>query len=102
MHPIRKIVSTAAFAAAMAFAVTAPASAADCKAHSHTASASGGFEGLTAVKARAAWRNEVRQHEGVAWTLWRYARFKTTRCSKAGEKGQWTCVARARPCRAGS
>lgn len=98
---VRAAVVTAAFGL-VAMAGVAPASALVCKQHSHTASSSGGYEGLTAVKARAAWRNEVRQHEGISWTLWRLAKFKTTKCSKAGTSGNWTCVARARPCKTGS
>lgn len=102
---MRSMVRGAAVAVAfgvVSIAGVAPASALVCKQHSHTASASGTFEGLTAVKARAAWRNEVRQHEGISWTLWRLAKFKTTKCAKAGTKGDWNCVARARPCKTGS
>jgi hypothetical protein len=96
---LRVIVAAGAAAAAAGFA---PANAAVCKGHSHIGNASGAFEGLTSLKARAAWRAEVRSHEGIAWALWQLARFKTTKCAKAGEKGSWSCVARARPCRAGS
>ena len=96
------ILRAAAVAAALSLLGAAPASALVCKQHSHTASASGKWEGLTAVKARAAWRYEVQQHEGVSWTLWRLAKFKTTKCSKAGSGGNWSCVARARPCKTGS
>ena len=102
---MRSMVRTAAAAAAFGLAAAAgaaPARALVCKQHSHTASASGKFEGLTAIKARAAWRYEVQQHEGVSWTLWRLAKFKTTKCSKAGTSGSWTCVSRARPCKTGS
>jgi hypothetical protein len=102
---MRSMVRTAAVAAVLAAAAVAgaaPANALVCKQHSHTASSSGKFEGLTAIKARAAWRYEVQQHEGVSWTLWRLAKFKTTKCSKAGTGGSWTCVARARPCKTGS
>lgn len=102
MRSHARAAAAAALFAAVAIVGAAPASALECKQHSHTASASGAFEGLTAVKARANWRTEVRQHEGVAWTLWRWAKFKTTKCSKAGPKGNWHCIARGRPCRVGS
>jgi hypothetical protein len=102
---MRSMVRAAAVAAAfgvVGFAGVAPASALVCKQHSHTADATGSFETLTSLKARAAWRYEVQQHEGVSWTLWRLAKFKTTKCSKAGSSGKWTCVSRARPCKTGS
>jgi hypothetical protein len=102
---MRSMVRAAAMAAAfagVAMAGAAPASALVCKQHPHTASANGKWEGLTALKARGSWRYEVQQHDGVAWALWRLAKFKTTKCSKAGAGGSWTCVARARPCKTGS
>lgn len=103
---MRSMVRAAAVAAAfgvVAFAGVAPASALVCKQHSHTASASGSLgETYTSLKARGAWRYEVQQHEGLSWALWRLAKFKTTKCSKAGVGGKWTCVARARPCKTGS
>lgn len=98
---VRGVALTAAFVGA-ALAAASPADARACKQHSHTASASGKWEGLTALKARGAWRYEVQQHDGVSWALWRLARFKTTKCSKAGVGGNWSCVARARPCKTGS
>lgn len=98
---IRVAAATAAFSAAMLLSCGV-ANATVCKGHSHTASASGAYETFTSLKARAAWRADVRAHEGTAWTFWQYARFKTTKCAKAGVKGSWTCVARARPCRPGN
>lgn len=95
-------VAAAAAFAAIAVAGATPASALDCKQHFHKGTSTGSLESFTGVKARANWRNEVRQHEGSAWTLWSWAKLKSTKCTKSGPSGKWVCVARARPCLAGS
>ena len=49
------------------------------------------------IQARKSWAYKVRQNHGLAWSVWKIAKTKSTNCHKAGQR--WVCVASAKPCK---
>ncbi|MEM7427419.1 MAG: hypothetical protein AAF441_15095 [Pseudomonadota bacterium] len=49
------------------------------------------------IQARKSWSYKVRQNHGLAWSVWKIAKTKSTKCTKAGQR--WVCKASAKPCK---
>lgn len=90
----------AALAATIAFAFSAPAHAYQCKNKSISTVAVHKVKIIALNKSKNKWPIRVKNHHGLAWSVFKIAKAKSKSCTKVyiGGVKKWRCERSAKPC----